>query len=112
MDSLICQAYYNSALTTVLSQLVIGDSNSKLRKKRPKTIDGDFSGVKTSNLYHVPIPEQFAGKKYSKLFDLFTTRRLMIPLGLYRRQTVNLNAFKEEDKQNPKVPTGSDQSKS
>jgi hypothetical protein len=27
MDSLVCQAYYNQALITVLNQLIIGDPN-------------------------------------------------------------------------------------
>ena len=32
MDSLICQAYYNSALINVLKMLLIGDSNKNLQK--------------------------------------------------------------------------------
>lgn len=58
MDSLVCQAYYNSALTTVLSQLIIGESASARHRKRTrkKSLDGDFSDVRTSNLYHVGVP--------------------------------------------------------
>ena len=54
MDSLICQAYYNPALTTVLKQLIVGDSKYSKKKGRKGPLqDGDFSHVKTSNLYHV-----------------------------------------------------------
>ena len=53
--------------------------------------------MKTSNLYHVKVPSQFANRKYSSLFDYLTTRRFMIPIGLYRRQMVNYNQFKEEE---------------
>ena len=59
--------------------------------------DEDFSKVPTSNLYHVKVPRQFTGKKYSKLFDYLTTRRFMIPLGLYRKQKVNMSQFMEEE---------------
>ena len=53
--------------------------------------------MKTSNLYHVKVPSQFTNRKYSSLFDYLTTRRFMIPIGLYRRQMVNYNQFKEEE---------------
>ena len=92
MDSLICQAYYNSALINVLKQLLIGDSkkNSNQGSKRIKIQDSDFSHVQTSNLYHIKVPKYYHGKRYSKLFDNLTTRRSMIPLGLYRSTRVNL----------------------
>ena len=93
MDSLICQAHYNHALTTVLTQLIVGDSGARTKEN---TLDGDFSHVKTSNLYQVKVPEQFSGKKYSKLFDYLTTRRYMIPLGLYRQETVNFSSFRDD----------------
>ena len=92
MDSLICQAYYNSALINVLKQLLIGDSkkNSNQGSKRIKIQDSDFSHVQTSNLYHIKVPKYYHGKRYSKLFDNLTTRRSVIPLGLYRSTRVNL----------------------
>ena len=43
------------------------------------------------------VPDQFANRKYSNLFDFLTTRRSMIPIGLYRCQKVNYNHFKEEE---------------
>ena len=41
MDSLLCQAYYNPALPTVLKQLIVGENKKK--KKRVNSING--SGV-------------------------------------------------------------------
>lgn len=32
MDSLICQAYFNPALITVLNKLIVGDSSVKAKK--------------------------------------------------------------------------------
>lgn len=32
MDSLICQAYFNPALTTVLNKLIVGDTRNKKKK--------------------------------------------------------------------------------
>lgn len=86
MDSLICQAYYNPALTIVLRQLIVGDSKKSKRMNIPGV---HLFPNKTSNLYHVKVPVQFKNKKYSKLFDYFTTRRFMIPLGLYRTEKVS-----------------------
>lgn len=85
MDSLICQAYYNSELTTVLRQLIIGDAQKPKQGARTSIWEQDFSNVLTSNLYHVEVPRQFSNRKYSNLFDYLTTRRSMIPIALYRR---------------------------
>jgi hypothetical protein len=65
---------------------------------KSKREDGDFTNVKTSNLYHVEVPKQFIGKKYSKLFEYFTSRCAMIPLGLYRTEKVNLHNLQPPDK--------------
>jgi hypothetical protein len=110
-DSLICQAYYNKALTIVLNHLIVGDSkkNSKQNEFAPNGgkeqysyTDGDFSNVKTSNLYHVPVPEEYVGKKYIRLFDHFTTRRHMIPLGLYRTDKIKFSQMNAGDDKNQK----------
>jgi hypothetical protein len=52
MDSLICQAYYNSALINVLKSLLIGDRPKK-SGSGSKRDDQDFSHVPTSNMYHI-----------------------------------------------------------
>ncbi len=56
MDSLLCQAYYNSELTTVLKQLIIGDAQKPKSGARTSIWEQDFSNVPTSNLYHVKVP--------------------------------------------------------
>lgn len=96
MDSLICQAYYNPALITVLKQLIIGDGKKgKSQKNKSSITDINFNHVPTSNLYHIKCPSIFVGRKYSKLFDSLTTRRYIIPMGLYRQSSVWLKAYKE-----------------
>ena len=107
MDALICQTYFNPALSIVLKQLIIGDSSkNKTKKKRKGNFDTDFSHVQISNLYHIEVPKEFIGRKYSKLFDSLTTRRYIIPVGLYRKVKVDLNAFKEKYKNQKKYKAG------
>tara|TARA_B110000285_G_scaffold47072_1_gene53020 strand:+ start:1528 stop:1854 length:327 start_codon:yes stop_codon:yes gene_type:complete len=48
------------------------------------------------------VPKEFVDRKYSKLFDSLTTRRHIIPIGLYRSVTVDLNAYKDNYKFNKK----------
>ena len=96
MDSLICQAYYNSALINVLKSLLIGDRTKKSGNSS-KRDDQDFSHVPTSNMYHIQVPQYYINKRYQKLFDNLTTRRQMIPLGLYRTTRVNLMSYKDLD---------------
>ena len=59
--------------------------------------DTDFSHVQKSNLYQIKVPSYYWHRTYDKLFDNLTTRRYMIPLGLYRTGTVNLNDYKPQD---------------
>ena len=109
MDSLVCQAYYNQALIIVLHQLIVGDPNEGTTKnKRFKIQDTDFSHVQTSNLYHIPVPKYYHGKQFGKLFDNLTTRRHMIPLGLYRQQNVNLSIIKDSILQTAQVKDHND----
>ena len=77
--------------------LVTGDSKKggSQQSKHIKNRDTDFSHVNTSNLYLIQVPKSYDGKRYSKLFDELTTRRFMIPLGLYRAIEVNLRVYNE-----------------
>lgn len=73
-------------------------------------MDGDFSNVRASNLYNVPVPQDLVGHKYLKLFDFFTTRRHMIPLGLYRTDKIDLVQINQQSqKEDPEA--GSKKSK-
>jgi len=97
MDCLVCQAYFNHELITVLRQLIIGESKKpSSSNKRIRIQDTDFSHVPTSNLYHIKVPSKYVGKKYSKMFDSLTTRMFMIPMGLYRTAEINLKVYKEQ----------------
>jgi len=49
-------------------------------------------------LYHISVPKEFIGRKYCKLFDSLTTRRFIIPVGLYRTVTVDLKAYQSDYK--------------
>ena len=100
MDSLICQSLFNNSLITVLKSLIIGSDTNQNKSKKKNSIDGDFRNVNTSNLYHFGVPAMFVDKKYSKLFNYLTTRLLMIPIGLYRRDVVDLNSFRKETERN------------
>lgn len=88
MDALVCQACYNSALITVLRQLVIGETRKSFQKKNMLTFGLEFAKIKSSNLYHVKVPDHLVGSKFSKLYKEFALEKLMIPLGLYRKDTV------------------------
>ena len=50
IDKLMCQAFYNPALLTVLNNLIIGDSNQKFKGS---------SQFETSNLYSLPVYPNF-----------------------------------------------------
>lgn len=92
VDSLICQSLFNNSLIALLKALIVGSTGTKRMGNR-NSIDGDFSNVKTSNLYHFSVPANFVDKKYSKLFNYLTTRLLMMPIGIYRTEMVDLNVF-------------------
>ncbi|CAI2375890.1 unnamed protein product [Moneuplotes crassus] len=84
MDSLVCQACYNSALITVLRQLVIGETRRSFQKKNMMIFGKEFNKIKSSNLYHVRVPMHLIGETFGTLYKQFSLEKQMIPLGLYR----------------------------
>lgn len=40
--------------------------------------------IKDSNLYQVPVPEDYLNKTFGELFNYLSIERHLIPLGLYR----------------------------
>jgi hypothetical protein len=62
-------------------------------QKRGGLNDANFNHVPKSNLYLIKCPLQFVGRSYRKLFDDLTTRRFIVPLGLYRTVRVNINDY-------------------
>lgn len=106
MDSLICQAYFNPALITVLNKLIVGDKTMKdsggvggaskggVGAAASTFIkDGDFSYIRTSNLYHYSVPQRFYGLRYKSLFKYLVMSRSMIPLGIYRTERVSFRSL-------------------
>lgn len=72
MDTLIAQAFYNSALIGVLDQVIIGNTV------------GTDSHEETSNLFPLKVPTTFVGRKFSELFEFLVTKKHIVALGLYR----------------------------
>jgi len=64
---------------------LLGDTNIRQ--------DGDFSYIRTSNLYHYSVPKEFYGLKYKSLFKHLVMKRFMIPLGIYRTEKVSFAAL-------------------
>ena len=80
IDTLTCQAYYNKHIVTIIHQLLTGGknaSNSTLRSICENV------GLKSSNLWQMPIPEKFINKTFLDLYREFCEKNL-IALGLYR----------------------------
>ena len=61
---------------------------------------GDFSHIKTSNLYHYKVPDNFLNEEYKELFEELVKKRNMIPLGLYRTEKVSFSFLDEDNSRN------------
>lgn len=81
IDTLTCQAFYNPHIVTVLHQLLTGGKNN---------INAGIKGIcenvglKQSNLWQIPIPEQFINKEFVELYTYLAEEANMISIGLYR----------------------------
>jgi hypothetical protein len=100
MDSLVCQACYNPELITVLRQLVIGETRKSFHKKNMIIYGKEFTKIKTSNLYHVKVPNSLVGSNFSRLYKEFALEKQMIPLGLYRQDIITKDKKKTKSKIN------------
>ena len=80
IDTLTCQAFYNKHIVTIIHQLLTGGKN-----KSNHTLSYIFEniGLKSSNLWHMPIPTKFINKTFLELYVEFCDKNI-IPLGLYR----------------------------
>ena len=72
MDTLIAQAFYNSALIAVLDQVIVGNTS----------VSSDIE--ESSNLFPLRIPTTFKGRTFSELFNFLCEKKCIIALGLYR----------------------------
>eukprot|EP00854_Cymbomonas_tetramitiformis_P002380 gene2380-3108_t len=78
LDTLICQAFYNRDLLTVLRTLVTGGGE----KSEFKSSDGQ--SIKQGFVSQIPVPAIYAGMQYSAFFLHFLQERGMVCLGLFR----------------------------
>ena len=85
LDTLVCQAFYNPHIVTVLQQLVAGsDPEETARWDKEWEARGNTEKITDSHLYQIPVPKQFHGKTYGSLVEWLLLTRGMMPLGLYR----------------------------
>lgn len=89
-------------MIAVVQNLIFGSfkRNMGSENKRGRENDNNFNHVPKSNLYLIKVPQHFVNRSYRKMFDDLTTRRFMVPLGLYRTAKVNLNDYKTVDQNN------------
>lgn len=72
MDTLLAQAFYNSALIAVLDQVIVGNTSGS----------GDIE--ENSNLFPLRVPTTFVGRTFAELFHFLCERKHIIAIGLYR----------------------------
>jgi hypothetical protein len=60
------------------------------------TYGKEFTKIKSSNLYHVKVPHSLVGSNFSRLYKEFALERQMIPLGLYRQDTIEKDKKKAQ----------------
>eukprot|EP01017_Pseudomicrothorax_dubius_P031111 TRINITY_DN3940_c0_g1_i2.p1 TRINITY_DN3940_c0_g1~~TRINITY_DN3940_c0_g1_i2.p1 ORF type:complete len:276 (-),score=25.33 TRINITY_DN3940_c0_g1_i2:113-940(-) len=80
MDTLTCQSYFNPHIVTILQQILTGgkQSNAVIRAIC------DHTDLKQSNLWQIPVPEDYLSKTFGDLFNYLTVERNLIPLAIYR----------------------------
>lgn len=81
IDTLTCQAYYNPHIVTILYQLLTGGKNTSNVTMRGIC---ENVGLKSSNLWQIPIHESFINKTFLELFTELAENYNCIALGLYR----------------------------
>ena len=80
LDTLICQAFYNPFITSILDQLIMGNANlTGIEKKLHNSMK-----LQQSNLFMINIPAKFVEKRFGELFDSLVLDNKIIPIGLYR----------------------------
>jgi hypothetical protein len=81
IDTLTCQAYYNPHILTIVHQALTGGKNTSNFYLRGIC---ENVGLKSSNLWQMPIPERFINKTFKDLFTELAETENLIALGLYR----------------------------
>jgi hypothetical protein len=81
IDTLTCQAYYNPHIITIIHQLLTGGKNTANFTMRGIC---ENVGLKSSNLWQMPIPERFINRSFKDMFCELAESENLIALGLYR----------------------------
>lgn len=80
IDVLTCQSIFNPHIGTILHQILSGGKQSN------PVIMGicEQAELHQSNLWQIPIPEDYLNKTFGDLFAYLSSERHLVPLGLYR----------------------------
>lgn len=91
LDTLVCQAFYNSKIIEVLNKLIEGKATER---STTASANSDMLG---SGLYQIPIPDGLESRSYGSLYKLLS-RRGQIPLGILRgvSATTKIGAHKNK----------------
>ncbi|OLY77781.1 Calcium-activated potassium channel slowpoke [Smittium mucronatum] len=105
LDTLICQTFYNKDLISIVKNMIFpnGDITHDVEYSKmvsaglpiseiPKNIKGGGSKL-DSNVFMMPVPEDFYGKTYSALFSYFIFKHNGICLGLYRNSLAVVKGY-------------------
>jgi hypothetical protein len=81
IDTLTCQAFYNHHIVTILYQLLTGGKNTSNATMRGIC---ENVGLKSSNLWQIPIHESFINKPFVDMYKELAENYNCIALGIYR----------------------------
>lgn len=81
LDSLLCQYFYNPYLSFIIKALISGDKPNN--KGKEKSTFALYLLLVNTHFYQIAVPEEYAEKPYSSLFDYLLQYRI-IAIGLYR----------------------------
>jgi len=80
LDTLICQAFYNPFMSSILSQFINGDSDLSEKSKR----DLKKQKIARSTLFLIPVPPMMHNKTYGEVFETLVLEHKIVPFGLLK----------------------------
>eukprot|EP00744_Colponema_vietnamica_P002453 GILI01003843.1.p1 GENE.GILI01003843.1~~GILI01003843.1.p1 ORF type:complete len:913 (+),score=151.79 GILI01003843.1:165-2741(+) len=86
LDTLICQAFYNPHIVTILQQIITGDHSTN------PIISAlcNSTGLVQSNLWQIPVPRDYSNRSFKDMYAYLASRDI-ITMGLYRGATAFSN---------------------
>ena len=88
LDTLVCQAFYNPFINSLLNQFIVGDAN--LTSADRKILRAHK--INQSNQFLIGVPPLYQDKTFGDLYANFCLQSKMIPLGIYRAEKTYLNS--------------------